>query len=193
MDRDPVSAALSHTLAVQLALARHLDESIEEGRRTIELDPSFAVAYDVLGGTSGVKRDVPRSFTRNGESRGIEPRRAQCSRRISATCVPASVSARRREGFCDSSPRPPKERYTPALAFAVVHLGLGENDQALNWLEKAYEERFNRLAYLRREPVWDPLRPDPRFARSPAPHQPARVAPRSIPSALVQATLSSAR
>jgi len=33
----------------------------------------------------------------------------------------------------------------------------------LSWLEKAYEERFNRLAYLRREPVWDTLRPDPRF------------------------------
>lgn len=56
-----------------------------------------------------------------------------------------------------------KERYTPALAFAMVHVGLGENDRALNWLEKAYEERFNRLAYLRREPVWDPLRSDPRF------------------------------
>ena len=56
-----------------------------------------------------------------------------------------------------------KERYTPALAFAVVHLGLGENDQALNWLEKASEERFNRLAYLRREALWDPLRSDPRF------------------------------
>ena len=56
VDRDPVSAALSHTLAVQLSLARHLDESIEEGRRTIELDPSFAVAYDVLGGTLASKR-----------------------------------------------------------------------------------------------------------------------------------------
>ena len=56
-----------------------------------------------------------------------------------------------------------KERYTPALAFAMVHVGLGENDQALNWLEKAHEERFNRLAYLKHEPVWDPLRSDPRF------------------------------
>jgi serine/threonine-protein kinase len=56
-----------------------------------------------------------------------------------------------------------KHRYTPALAFAMVHVGLGENDRALDWLEKAYEERFNRLAYLRREPTWDPLRPDPRF------------------------------
>lgn len=54
-------------------------------------------------------------------------------------------------------------RYTPALAFAMVHLGLGENDQAIASLDKAYDERFNRLAYLRREPVWDALRADPRF------------------------------
>lgn len=55
------------------------------------------------------------------------------------------------------------DRYTPAIAFAVVHLGLGENDQALTRLEMAADERFNRLAYLRREPIWDPLRQDPRF------------------------------
>jgi predicted nucleic acid-binding protein len=55
------------------------------------------------------------------------------------------------------------ERYTPALAFAIVHLGLGERDEALSWLEKAYEERFNRLAYLRREPIWNALRQEPRF------------------------------
>ena len=36
-------------------------------------------------------------------------------------------------------------------------------DQAFSWLEKAYEERFNRLAYLKVEALWDPLRSDPRF------------------------------
>src|SRR4029077_8456948 len=49
LDRDPVSASASNTLAVHLALSRHPDDSIEECRRTIELDPSFAVARDVLG------------------------------------------------------------------------------------------------------------------------------------------------
>ena len=57
-----------------------------------------------------------------------------------------------------------KERYTPAMHFALVHVGLGESDQALTWLEKSYEERVNRLAYLGLEAFWDPLRSDPRFA-----------------------------
>lgn len=56
-----------------------------------------------------------------------------------------------------------RQRYTPALAFALVHVGLGENDQAFSRLEEAYEERFTRLAYLKSEAAWDTLRPDPRF------------------------------
>jgi eukaryotic-like serine/threonine-protein kinase len=162
VDRDPVSAALSHTLAVQLTLARHLDESIEEGRRTIELDPSFAVAYDVLGGTlasKGMYREaLPEVEKAVALSRGAAMFTAELG------YVRARLGQREEaRGILRQLAEAAKERYTPALAFAVVHVGLGENDQALNWLEKAYEERFNRLAYLRREPVWDPLRPDPRF------------------------------
>jgi tetratricopeptide (TPR) repeat protein len=56
-----------------------------------------------------------------------------------------------------------QQQYVPALAFAVVHVGLDETDQAFAWLEKAYEERSNRLAYLAFEPTWDTLRSDPRF------------------------------
>jgi hypothetical protein len=37
-------------------------------------------------------------------------------------------------------------------------------DQAFAWLEKACEERFNRLAYVNVEALWDPIRSDPRFA-----------------------------
>jgi predicted nucleic acid-binding protein len=57
-----------------------------------------------------------------------------------------------------------KERYTPAVSFAAVYAGLGEKDQAFAWLEKAYGERTSRLGYLKVEPLWDPLRSDPRFA-----------------------------
>jgi tetratricopeptide (TPR) repeat protein len=161
VDRDPVSAAFSHTLAVQFALARHVDEAIAECRRTIELDPAFAVAYDVLGGalaSKGLYREaVPEIAKAVALSRGamslanLGNVRARMGQREEARRILQQLA--------DTA----KERYTPALAFAMVHVGLGENDQALNWLEKAYEERFNRLAYLKREPVWDPLRSDPRF------------------------------
>ena len=47
---------------------------------------------------------------------------------------------------------------------ALVHVGLGDRDQALAWLEKAYVERSDYMAYLNREPMLDGLRSDPRFA-----------------------------
>lgn len=34
---------------------------------------------------------------------------------------------------------------------------------ALEWLEKAYEDREPRMAYLKVDPIFDPLRSDPRF------------------------------
>jgi hypothetical protein len=42
--------------------------------------------------------------------------------------------------------------------FALIHAGMGDNDQAFHLLDKASEERFNRLAYLSVESLWDPLR-----------------------------------
>ena len=56
-----------------------------------------------------------------------------------------------------------KQTFVPAFLFALVYAGLEDKDQAFTWLDKAYEERFNRLAYLKLEALWDPLRSDSRF------------------------------
>jgi hypothetical protein len=57
-----------------------------------------------------------------------------------------------------------KQSFVPSLFVALVYAGLEDKDQAFTWLEKAYDERFNRLAYLNVEALWDPLRSDSRFA-----------------------------
>ena len=49
------------------------------------------------------------------------------------------------------------------VAFATILIGLGENERALDWLERAYDERRGWLAYLTVNPVLDPLRGNPRF------------------------------
>jgi hypothetical protein len=55
-------------------------------------------------------------------------------------------------------------RYVSPYSVALVHAGLGDRDQALAWLEKAYVERSDYMPYLSREPMLDGLRSDPRFA-----------------------------
>jgi len=46
---------------------------------------------------------------------------------------------------------------------AIIYTGLEEKEQALAWLEKAYEDRDVRLVFLKVEPKWDVLRADERF------------------------------
>jgi hypothetical protein len=54
-------------------------------------------------------------------------------------------------------------RYVASYHIALIYTGLGEKDQAFQWLEKAYQERSDLLVYLKVEPMFDRLRSDPRF------------------------------
>ena len=55
-------------------------------------------------------------------------------------------------------------QYVSPYALALVYAGLGENGRALEWLERAGEERSPRLVFLSVEPAFDGLRGDTRFA-----------------------------
>src|SRR2546425_6355516 len=56
-----------------------------------------------------------------------------------------------------------KQRYVPPVAFAMVHCGLGEKNEAVRWLERAYEERAGGIASLKVRPVWSDLHSEPGF------------------------------
>jgi hypothetical protein len=47
----------------------------------------------------------------------------------------------------------------------MICAGLGQKEQALEWLEKAYDERSNLLVYLNFDPIFDGLRSDPRYQK----------------------------
>lgn len=56
-----------------------------------------------------------------------------------------------------------KDRYVPPQEFAIIYVGLGDNDNAFSWLEKGYDERFAGLIYFGLEPLFSSLRSDPRY------------------------------
>jgi len=56
-----------------------------------------------------------------------------------------------------------RRQYVSPFYIAVVYTGLGDNNLALNWLEKAYEDRSNGLILIKVDPELDPLRTLPRF------------------------------
>ena len=55
------------------------------------------------------------------------------------------------------------QRYVPACQFALVYAGIGDVDQAVKWIQKAYQERADFLLISKNEPLFDGLRSDRRF------------------------------
>jgi len=56
-----------------------------------------------------------------------------------------------------------QESYVLPIAYIIVYMGLGEMDKVYEYLEKGYEERDSYLTLLNVDPIFDPLRSDPRF------------------------------
>jgi TolB-like protein/Tfp pilus assembly protein PilF len=163
LDLDPVSPAILHYVVVQLYLARRFDEAIEQCRKTLELDPSFAPAPGVLGhvyAAKGMYREALAEYEKYATLSGGSPGSTAFVGYAHARLGQRSQASR----VLDQLGAASKQRYVPALSFAMVYLGLGDKEQAFLWLEKAYDERTNSLAYLNVQATWDPLRSDPRFA-----------------------------
>jgi TolB-like protein/Tfp pilus assembly protein PilF len=162
LDLDPASPAVSHSLAVQLYLARKFDQAIEQAQHTLEMEANFAISYAVLGEVY-----LAKGMYREGLP-ALEKYSALSRRSATSLAFLGYSHARlgeRKEALrmIEELKAASQQSLARALFVALVYAGLEDKDQAFTWLEKAYEERFNRLAYLKVEALWDPLRSDPRF------------------------------
>jgi TolB-like protein/Flp pilus assembly protein TadD len=159
---DPLSLFAGVSLAWAYYFAHRYEEAIEQNRKVLELDPRFVFAHWNTGmAQSQADRhdEAVKSLRRAVElSEGGLAFKAH----LAYACGRAGCGDEARtllgelEGHAIA-------RYVPAYYFAVAHLGLGETDAAIENLRRAMEERSGFLAYLRVEPMFDPLRDDPRF------------------------------
>jgi serine/threonine-protein kinase len=176
-----------------LASRRRLDEAIAQLKRAVELDPLsiplqvngalldyFAGRYDSAGARlrAILKSDSTDTMVQWGlalvaEQQGrpteaisiLEPISSGNLNRKSSlghAYAIAGKSARARE-VLTALEKQAARSYVPSYYFALVHAGLGQRDQALRYLERAYEERSTVLAYLLIDPRFASLRDDPRF------------------------------
>jgi len=158
---DPLSLIVNSLVGYVLYHSRRYDQAIEQQRQTLAMDPSFGHAHFVLGQTYVAKRMYPEAIA---EFRAV-PKSAQAFAPIAGLGHAYAVSGSRAEaqkildGFLTRS----KRGYFPAWAIATVYIGLGDKDQAFDWLGKAVEERGEYAVWLKTDPLYDPLRSDPRF------------------------------
>ena len=157
---DPLSLIISADLADFLVIAHSYDESIRESRKTIEMDPNFALAHNQLGQAYLQKRMHDEAVTELQKAVQLSGDNATCLANLARAYVASSKRSEAVKLLNDLKKRS-NPSHSHASEIAVIYVALGDMDQAMNWLEKGYQERFNPSVLLR--PGFDPLRSDPRF------------------------------
>lgn len=140
-------------------LARQYDDAILASQKTLELDPNFAIAHMIIGLSYVQEKRYEEGIS--------ELRKASANPDSRALLGYAyAVAGKRTEGrkIVDELEQSATEKYVSSFPLAVAYTGLGDKDRAFAALEKAYEERSWGMGTLRVNPVFDPIRSDPRFA-----------------------------
>jgi TolB-like protein/DNA-binding winged helix-turn-helix (wHTH) protein/Flp pilus assembly protein TadD len=157
---DPLSLVINVDLAELLALAHSYDQSIQQSRKAIEMDPNFALAHNQLGQAyiqEHMYDDAVAELRKAVQLSGGSP---TCVANLARAYVVSGKSVEAVKLLSDLKRRS-DPGHSNASEIAMIYTSLGDADQAMNWLEKGYEERFNPGVLLR--PGFDPLRSDPRF------------------------------
>ena len=157
---DPLSLIINSDLAEILVLAHSYDESIQQSRKTIEMDPNFALAHNQLAQAylqQQMYDEATGELQKAVQLSGGSP----TSTANLARAYVLSGNRSEAEKLLNDLKKRSDPGYSNAAEIAMIYASLGDKDQAMNWLEKGYEERFNPGVLLR--PGFDPLRSDSRF------------------------------
>lgn len=160
---DPTSPRISAKVGMTLYLARRYDEAIGEFEQALELDPDCLEGHFGLGLVYEQKKDFDKALAAYQRARNLAgktyPEVLSCLGRAYAL-VGHTVKARE---ALDQLLTLSREKYVSSYYIAYVYAGLGDKNQALDSLEKCFENRDIELALLGFDPVLDPLRSDARF------------------------------
>ena len=159
---DPVSPLFNTSRAEILYNSRQYDAAIAQARRTIDQYPTYPLAYIWLGSAYREKKmykEALDEFSRGLKFSGNQP--AVAALYGHALGLSGDLAGARK--ILADLQHLAQRRYVSAIYFACVYTGLGDKKMALDWLDKAYKERNDRLVYLNVDPMADPLRSEPRF------------------------------
>jgi tetratricopeptide (TPR) repeat protein len=158
----PVSLPINVQVARVFYFAREYDAAIEQCRKVLEMDPNFGGAHQFLGRSYKQKQMYEEALTELQKARGFLADNAEVLSLIGYTYA---VSGRRIEAqkTLGELQGLSKQRYVSPYHMAMVYAGLGEQDKAFDWLEKAYAQREGRMTILKFAPEFDSLHADARF------------------------------
>jgi adenylate cyclase len=159
---DPFSLTINMEMGLMFDISRQYDRAIEQYRHTLEMDPNFAWAYRLLGWTywqNGMPDEAIEHF--------LEAKRLSGETDETVSALRKAYEASGAQGYwqkeLELAQSQEKQTYVSPFSLALICIALGDKDEAFRWLEIAYEEHAYDIVMLKVDPVYDPLRSDPRF------------------------------
>lgn len=162
LELDPLSLATNFSFGYILYLARENDAAMAQLQKTLEMYKSFPVAHSYLGRVYVQKRmfaEAIEEFQSAATLSGNHPFYLAWLGYGYAATGRTSEADKILGQLMQLSTR----KYVSPYDLAAICAGLGRKDQALKWLLNAYDERASYFHDINVEPVFDPLRSDPRF------------------------------
>ena len=157
---DPLSLIIATDNGAILYFSRQYDRAIEKLRAVLEVDPNFTHAHileyvyvqkgmfaDAQADLEKLRRvdDSPWSLAQSAYIFGRSGQQPEARRALE------KLEQLNRHHQIDPAP------------ILIAYVGIGNKDEAFAWLEKAYSQHSNVLTSLKVDPIYDPLRSDPRF------------------------------
>jgi tetratricopeptide (TPR) repeat protein len=161
LELDPLSTFLNTDLAFFLYWARRYEEATAQIRKTLELDPNNAFAHSILGWCLIGKGSKAEARTEFQKATTLDDLPWYVSS-LGYACAVSGDRAKAEQILRDLEDLS-KQRYVSPANRASVYLGLGENEKALDWLEKAYEDRDPIFWWINGDQLYDSVRNEPRF------------------------------
>jgi serine/threonine protein kinase/TolB-like protein/lipoprotein NlpI len=168
LELEPLSVRYNYLLAEFFYWTRAYDRAVEQTRKALELDPNNPLAHELLGFVfeqKGMRKEAIAEWSRALTLTEDQELAQLLDRTCGASGFDAAVRALWRRKLERLDTRAKGGAYVPAMDFALAYTRLADNDQAFAWLAKAEQERNGRLGRARLDPLFDPLRADPRSRR----------------------------
>jgi serine/threonine protein kinase/Tfp pilus assembly protein PilF len=159
---DPLSLIINADLGVGLVTARRYSEAIARLRKAVEMDPYFYYAHFNLGKALQLNGQLDEAMTEYKKAAALNDDPlvlgllAQCYAKLGQRADALKT--------LEQLQQIATQRYVWNYTFALVHIALGENDKAIDYLERDYRDHTDyEIALIKVDPMLDPLRGDPRF------------------------------
>jgi serine/threonine-protein kinase len=160
---DPLSPAINLALGYRLYYAHQYQEAIEQCQKTLAMDPENVMAHAFLGRSYQQTNRYAEAVAEFRKALDVSGGDSNELAALGQALAASHQEGEARKILAELTMRS-QQTYVQPMWLAVIHLALGEKDQAFAGMQKAYEDRSAWLVYLKIDPFFDGVRSDPRFA-----------------------------